>query len=218
VTGLGEAYAALRRDTAARAQLIQAVGWLAPVFWLGLWLVARVLRDRGHLGPAGYARVLVLNVVLALVLAMIASRVFRLAAQGLVQVATGSGNLKPDPSFSLEEAMIARGNIDAARATLQARLTGGPEDTAVRLRLADLEARIRRDPAEAERWYLEARRGPCDDRQKAAIANGLIDLYRVSGQSGRLMAELSRFAAAWPGTRAAEDARRELRQLKEDPR
>jgi len=213
---LRESVASLRRDSAARAQLIQTVVWLSPVFWIALWLVARVLRDGGQISAEGYTWLLRLNVLVALFLGMFAARIFRLVAEALARTVSAGGSLKPEASFSLEESMIARGNIDSARATLTARLTGGAEDPAVQLRLADLESRLAHDPVAAERWYLAARKGPCDDRQRAAIANGLIDVYRASHQTGRLMVELARFAEAYPGTRAAEDARRELQELKRD--
>ncbi len=213
---LGEIRAGLRRDVALRAQIIQAVGWLAPVFWIALWLVARVLRDRGYLGPEGYWWLLRINVLLAVGLGLVAARLFRIAAEAVGQGATAGGSAPRQPTFSLEESMIARGAFQDARETLESRLDQGPDDLAVQLRLAELCSRQLRDSSGAERWYLAARRTGGDERQRMMIANGLIDVYRASGQSGRLMGELARFAEAWPDTRAAADARRELQDLKRD--
>ena len=46
-------------------------------------------------------------------------------------------------------------------------------------------------------------------------ANHLIDLYRASGNRGRLMAELARFAASHAESDAGRAARKELQSLKE---
>ncbi len=213
---LRETWAGLQRDAALRAQIIQAVGWLAPVFWIALWLVARVLRDRGYLGPEGYWWLLRINVLLAIGLGLAAARLFRIAAEGVVQTATAGGSAPRQPTFSLEESMIARGAFQDARETLESRLDQGADDLAVQLRLAELHTRHLHDHSGAERWYLAARRTGGDAGQRIMIANGLIDVYRSSGQSGRLMVELARFAEAWPDTRAAKDARRELQELKRE--
>jgi len=202
------------RDTAQQAQLIRTTFWLYPTAVIMLGVFAFWLKQEGWISPAAFNIALLINIPVAWLMVLGVDRLVRGASEGLVQVLHAGGNIKPDPAFSLEDSLVIRGQVDAARATLEARLTGGPEDTAVRLRLADLHGRTLRDPVTAQRWYLEARRGQCDDRQEAAIANGLIDLYRASGQRGRLMVELARFAERWPGTRAAEDARRELREMK----
>jgi hypothetical protein len=46
-------------------------------------------------------------------------------------------------------------------------------------------------------------------------ANGLIDVYRKLGRTGRLMVELARFVDRYQGSALAEGAARELRELKE---
>lgn len=204
------------RDSAEQAQLIRTAFWLYPIAVIMLGVLAFWLREQGLISPLAFKVAMVLNIPLAGVVVLGVNQLVGRAAQGLAQVMTGSGNLRPDPSFSLEDSLIARGQYEAARATLEARIGSGTEDTAVRLRLADLHARVLRNPAEAERWYLEGRKGACDDRQQAAILNGLIDLYRASGQRGRLMTELARFAATYPDTRAGGAAREELIAMKRE--
>jgi hypothetical protein len=213
---LRETLATLRRESHTRALLVRSLFWFYPVSWIALWLAARVLRDRGHLSAIGYDILLRANLLMALVLALLASWLLNLTvAKAAEKIATG-GSSPRAPSFSLEESMIARGAFQNARETLESRLDQGPDDLAVQLRLAELCTRQLRDPSGAERWYLAARRAGGDERQRITIANGLIDVYRSSGQSGPLMVELARFAKAWPGTRAAEDARRELQGLKRE--
>lgn len=205
------------RDSAEQAQLIRTAFWLYPTGLIMLGVFAFWLREQGWISDTTFKIALVANIPLAGGLVLLVNLMVGRAAEGLTQVLTGSGNLKPDPSFSLEESLIVRGQTEAARATLEARLSGGAEDTAVRLRLADLHARVLRNPAEAERWYLEARGGSCDDRQQATILNGLLDLYRATGQRGRLMTELARFAGTYPDTRAGRAAREELLAMKREP-
>lgn len=211
-----EAIAGVQRDSALRAQLLQAIGWLGPVFWLAIWLAARVLRDRGHLGEAGYGWLVRLGVPLAILLALVAASLFRRIAEAMVGAISASGAQPAGPAFSLEEAMIARGEYRQARATLEARLgPGGRDDAAVHLRLADLCLRHLADPDAAERALLAARRA-AGAEEPVAIGNGLIDLYRARDDRGRLMVELARFASRWGTTPAGRAAREELRQLKAD--
>jgi len=212
-----ETLAALRRDAAQRAQLTQTVVWLGPVFWIAIWLVARVLRDHGRIDPGQYTWMLRIGVLAAVILALLSAWVFRKVAEALVHTMTAGGAAPSAPAFSLEESMLVRGEHRQAQATLEARLNGGPDDPAVQLRLAELHAWMLREPTEAEHWYLAARKGAVDEHQRVAVANGLIDLYRATGQRGRLMVELARFAQSWPTSRAAADARRELHDLKREP-
>lgn len=210
--------AGLRRDSAAQAQFLKTVFWLYPTALIMLGALAFFLWQSGLIGDLAFGIALVVNFPVAFLLVLAVWELLGRFSEGVAQMLYAGGNLPPGPSFSLEESMIVRGEYHQARATLEARLGHGPDDAAVQLRLAELNARWIKDPGSAERWYLAARKGAIGDRERAAIANGLIDLYRASGQTGRLMSELSRFAAAWPGTRAAEDARRELRHLKEESR
>lgn len=202
------------RDVAEQAQLLKLALWLYPTAVIMLGVLALMMREQEWISPLAFRIILVVNIPLAGVIVLAVWFVVGRAAEGLAQVVYAGGNIKPEISFSLEDSMIARGEFEAARVTFEARLTGGTEDTAVRLRLAELHTRHLRQPAEAIRWLQEARRGPCDDRQQAAVANGLIDLYRATGERGRLMVELARFAELYPNTRAGADAREELRRLK----
>ena len=70
------------------------------------------------------------------------------------------------------------------------------------------------DPMAAERLYLEVRTMNPTSRQDVTASNQLIDLYRATGQRGRLMVELARFSERYKGTRAAREARRLLDELK----
>lgn len=206
--------AAMQRDSAAQAQFIKTVFWLYPTALIMLGFLAFFLWDRGVISDVAFRVILLVNIPVAFVLVLVVWEGLGRLSEGVAQVLYAGGNLTPNPAFSIEEGMITRGAYLDARETLEGRLDGGPLDATVQLRLADLNARWIKDLVAAERWYLEARKRGGDDRHQVAVANGLIDLYRSSKQTGRLMAELARFAEAYPRTRAAGDARRELQELK----
>lgn len=210
------ALANLRQDSANAVQFLRTVWYLWPTTTFAIILTAYLYLDKERISPLAFWAWVVTAVPIGLLVALLAWFFLGQLSAGFIQVVHAGGNLRPGPVFSLEEAMIARGDFQDARDTLAARLDGGPDDLAVHLRLAELHARWLKDPASAEVAYLTARKLGGDDRQRAAVANGLIDLYRGSGQTGRLMIELARFAKAYPTTRAGEDARRELQALKEN--
>ncbi len=204
----------IRADSAETVFFIRTLFYLWPTAIVAGVFLAYFLLDQERISPTGFWIMAVLSIPGGLLFALCAWWILGSTSRGFVQVILGAGNIRPDPSFSLEESLIARGELLNARATLEDRLATGEDTVAVQLRLADLNARLIKDPVAAERWYLAVRSGRADDRQRWAATNGLVDVYRASGQRGRLMVELARLAAAWPGTRAGEDARRELRELK----
>ncbi|MGE0554963.1 MAG: hypothetical protein AB7R55_16150, partial [Gemmatimonadales bacterium] len=124
------------------------------------------------------------------------------------------GNLTPAPSFSAEEAMVMRGRIEDARLTLESRLAENPDDLPVRLHLAALVRDRQADYAAAERLYLEGRSWPGADARADTFANLLIDLYQKTGNRGRLIVELARYAERHRGTPAGLGAKRRLDELK----
>jgi hypothetical protein len=205
----------LRTDSAESVFFIRTLGYLWPISIAGGVFLAYFLLEKERISPAGFWVMSLLTIPGGLLFALATWWVLGQSSRGLVQLVLGAGNIRPDPSFSLEESLMARGEFLNARDTLEDRLRTGEDTTAVQLRLADLHARLIRDPLAAERWYLAARSGAPTDQDRWAVTNGLIDLYRASGQQGRLMVELARLADTWPTTRGAGDARRELRELKQ---
>ena len=122
-----------------------------------------------------------------------------------------AGDLPYAPTYSAEESLVARGEYAAAAKAYRAHADADATDLTPLIRLAELSRRHLHDNGEAERIYLEIRRRSGDP---GAMANQLIDLYRATGSRGRLMAELSRFAAAHPETAAGAAARKELQSMK----
>src|SRR6185295_15664696 len=90
-----------------------------------------------------------------------------------------------------------------------------PDDHEARLRLAMLlETHLKRYD-EAEQLLLKIRNAtpPGDARQQMQAANHLIDLYRKTGRTDRLMVELARFVDRYRGSPQAAGAERELKEL-----
>ncbi|MGE5927853.1 MAG: tetratricopeptide repeat protein [Gemmatimonadota bacterium] len=134
------------------------------------------------------------------------------SARGLGHLLHSAGNIPYTATYSAEEALVARGDYLGAAAAFRRHAEADPRSVTPLLRLAELSRKHLRDAEEAERCYLEARRRT---GQPGLAANQLIDLYRASGNRGRLMAELARFAADHPETDAGRAARKELQSLKE---
>lgn len=205
----------LRADSAEAVFFIRTLFYLWPTAIVAGVFLAYFLLDKERISPTGFWVMSLLSVPGGLLFGLGAWWLLGSASRGFVQVILGAGNIRPDPSFSLEESLIARGELQNAQATLEDRLATGEDTVAVQLRLADLNARLIKNRVAAERWYLAARAGRANDQQRWEATNGLVDLYRASGQRGRLMAELARLAETWPNSRAAEEARRDLQALKQ---
>lgn len=212
----GSFIARLRTDSAESVFFLRTLFYLWPMAFVAGVFLAFFLLEQERISRTGFWVMSVLSVPGGLLVALGTWWVLGRSSRGFVQMILGAGNLRPDPAFSLEESLIARGELVNARSALEDRLGTGQDTTAVQLRLADLNARLIRDPVAAERWYLAVRSGAVTDQDRWTVTNGLIDLYRASGQRGRLMVELARLARTWPTTRGAEDARRELRELKQE--
>jgi tetratricopeptide (TPR) repeat protein len=194
---------------AARAIIFPTAGGLVFGLLAGFYLMSA----RGW-GWAGAALAVALGMLAGAALGSFGWLAVGGMSRGLVGLLTAAGNLPGDASFSLQESLIARGRYREAARAFAAHLARAPEDDAARLALAELSARHLGDPASAERLYREvlARQGSDGARWKAG--NGLIDLFRATGQRGRLMVELARFADRYRGTPAGTAARRELDALK----
>ena len=125
-----------------------------------------------------------------------------------------AGTVAHQHEFSIQESLIARGRFDEAVESFRAHLREFPDDVPARYRLATLHLRERNDPAAAEEELLALRRRPLDPATGLLISNHLIDLYRATGQRGRLMAELTRMSKEHAGSATAEGAAKLLEELK----
>ncbi|NOT09054.1 MAG: hypothetical protein HOP28_12715 [Gemmatimonadales bacterium] len=202
-------------DSGDRAQILKvALPTVVACTVMGV-AVAFFLMAKGQIGLGGGVVVALLGPLAGIGLAAAIWRGAGLASRSFVSMVSGGGNIKPAPSFSFEESLIARGKYAEAGESLDRRLAETPSDNQIRLVLASLVRDHLRDPARAERLFLEARRREPSADQEFAIANALIDLYRATEQAGREMSELARFADRYRGTDAGTRARQALTRLKE---
>jgi len=202
-------------DAAERAQRIKFILLLGiPAVFL-LSLLDFGLLAKGRIGPGLFLVLLIFNLPITALIIFLMWQLIGGASRGLTQVLYGAGNLPPERQHSSQESLVARGFYPEAAEAFRAHLLEFPDDHAARIKLAAVMHQHLKDSAAAERLYLEVRSGQPTPKQEIMATNMLIELYRSTGQRGRLMTELARFAAKYQGTRAGEDAGRALRELKE---
>ena len=172
------------------------------------------LNDKRGIGPWEVVGILVGAVLLGLAVGWLILVFAAATGRGLTQVMTGSGNLAPSPSFSLQESLVIRGRPDEAAQGYRDHLVLHPADLDARLALADLLATHLNDVGVAERLYLEVRGSDPTPIQERTATESLMALYRKTGNAGREMAELARFADRYQGTEAARSARLALSAMK----
>ena len=136
------------------------------------------------------------------------------AATTTVKTVLGAGNLEPAPSFSVMEAAVMRGQVNEAVRLFESHLALKPLDHDAHLALAEMRWTHQRDSAAVEALVRTVRNGQPSPRHEARAYHLLIDVYRATGNDGRLKVELARYASRYAGTRAADEARRLLRELK----
>lgn len=137
-------------------------------------------------------------------------------AKNTIGAVQAAGNIKRQHEFSKQESLIARGRFDEAVESFELHLLASPDDLPARYRLATLHLRERNDPAAAEAEFLDIRRRPHDRSMAKLLANHLVDIYRATGQQGKLMAELTRMMNEWPDTPMADGAAKLLEETRRD--
>lgn len=204
-------------DSAERALFLRLAAYLIGVCIVFGSVIGFVLFHQKRIGAAGFVGAILLGLVSGIVLAGLVWGGTSMTSRALVTTITGAGNIKPAPSYSFQESLIARGKLKEAEESFLAHLAATPGDRDAGLALAALYRDHLGDPARAERLFLEIRQSGPTPAQEFAIANALIDLYRATGQTGREMAELARFADRYRGSEAAAGAAAALRRLKARP-
>jgi hypothetical protein len=191
-----------------RTEKVQ-VGFLTLVCWV--WIVALLFRGRltSFEGVLAAAACIPFNWVLTR-LVRATSAFF---AEKVIGGILASGDIKHQHEFSRQESMIIRGKFDEAVESFRLHLMEFPDDIPARYRLATLHLRERKDPAAAEAELQNIRRRPHDRSVAMLLANHFVDIYRATGQQGKLMAELKRMMREWPGTPMAEGAGKLLTEV-----
>lgn len=201
-------------DAAERAERLRVFVWLGCSAWVMLMLVEFILLGNS----LAFYILLLLDIPFLIGVGILILWIADRSARGWVAMVSGSGNLAPTPSFSLQESLIARGMYAEASESFQGHLAAHPEDNDARLALARLHHTHLNDPVLAEKLYQEVRRRQPTPRQEAMASNQLIDLYRGTGATGKLKTELARYAERYAGTRAGTEAKRLLEEIKTEER
>ena len=129
-----------------------------------------------------------------------------------------SGNSTPyEQTYSLQETMIMRGQIDDALASYEAIIVEQPALVAPRLRAAEHYAKGNRNPARAAELFREVRAIPGVPIRDAIYSSSrLVDLYEGPlADPGRALVELRRIIEVYPGSALAAHARAALPALKQ---
>lgn len=203
-----------RTDAGDRMHRRLAFGYPVGACTVFAVMVAVLLWKRQQVGPLGVVVVVLLGPMIGWIAGFLVWTATGIGSRAVVSVVSGAGNIKPAPSFSLQESLVIRGRLAEAEAAYQAHLLENPEDLDAHLALAALVRDHLKDSVRAEQLFRTARAQAPTWAQEYAISNALIDLYRKTGQPGKEMAELARFADRYKDTDGGRRAREALRRLK----
>jgi len=203
-------------DAADRAQFL-SLFIRVLIFGLPLLMAGEAMgMGRGWYGGGTLLVIYVLNFPFLFLATGFLFGLMEQAASGFTRTVLGGGNIPPDPAHSACESLVARGFYAEAADAYAAHLAAHPGDNLARVKLAEVHRVHLGAPEVAERLYLEVRRSAPSPREEALVANLLIEHYRATGQRGRLMSELARFAERYRGTRGGAEAARALQEMKRE--
>lgn len=164
---------------------------------LGPWMFLVLVIFEGFMGLSAGEWWLAIVVINPLLIYLV-SRVLRGAFGGIASTFMGgllsTRGTPHTREFSEMESLIVRGEFAEAAERYRSHLVAFPDDSDAWIRLAVLTAEKLKDPEAATAHYIRARETKPSASEETLIGNGLIDLYRASGDSHALRAELARFA------------------------
>lgn len=161
-------------------------------------------------GPLGFVVMFVIGAIVSIVAGRIAAKV----AAGVY--APRGDSTAYTPTYSQIDALIIRGDLDAAGEAFEQEIARAPNHVGLLVKAADFHLRERRDAARALALYQAARTaGTGSAEMRRYIQQKLVDVYLGPLQDeGRAMVELRRLIDAFPGTREADAAKASLADLK----
>lgn len=191
------------------------------VWGVAMGIIAAVIAVIQAKGEGASGSVVVVRAVLAaltvcvLVTAGTAGCVYVAAAAMAVWVAPRGSGRPVEPDFSLQDAMLMRGDVAGALHAYELLIATTPADPRVRIRAAEVYAGPGARPRRARELFEEARGLP---RVPAGIdihaTNRLVDLYLGPLDDGRAArAELSGLAHRYHNTPIGAQAEEALRRL-----
>jgi len=207
-------------DPTDALRLFRVVVWFVPAcltMFTSLWFF---MLNKGWISGVAFTVLTILSLPVAIAGAIAIHRAVGSAAVFTVKTIFADGDIPPPPTYPRQDVLIVRGKYAEAADWFRDHLRIEPADHEARLQLAHLLEMRLKGYDEAERLYLEIRDAEpaASPYEQMRATNGLIDLYRKMGRTGRLKVELARFVERYGGSPLAAGAARELKALKEiDP-
>jgi hypothetical protein len=136
---------------------------------------------------------------------------------GARYVTAGGSSTPYEEQFSQEQALVMKRDYAAALALFEQRLAQSPGEPRVRIAAADLYATHGANPTRAAELYREVQRIPeLASGHDIYVSNRLADLcLGPLDDPGRALVQFRRLVERYPGTTAADHARRALTNVKE---
>jgi len=207
-------------DPTDALRLFRVATWFVPACFTMLSSLWFFMLTKGWISSGVFVALLILNIPIAAAGVIVIHRTVGSAAVLMVKTIFADGDIPPPPTYPRQDVLIVQGKYEAAADWFRDHLTLEPRDYEARLQLAHLLEMRLKGYDEAERLYLEIRNADpaASPYEQMRATNGLIDLYRKLGRTGRLKVELARFVDRYRGSPLTSGAARELKELKEtDP-
>ncbi len=191
-------------DATDALRLFRVAAWFVPACFTMLTSLWFFMLNKGWISGVAFAVLTILNLPIAIAGAIAIHRAVGSAAVFTVETIYAVGDIPPPPYAEAADWFRDHLRIE-------------PTDHEARLQLAHLLEMRLKGYDEAERLYLEIRDAEpaASPYQLMRATNGLIDLYRKLGRTGRLKVELARFVERYGRSPLAAGAARELKELKE---
>lgn len=197
-------------------RLFRVATWFGPACFIMLSFLWGFMWNKGWISGGVFVFLLILNVPLTIAGVFFIHRAVGEVSVFMVKTIFADGDIPPPPTYPRQDVLIVQGKYAEAADWFRDHLRIEPGDYEARLQLAHLLETRLKGYDEAERLYLEVRGAEpaANPNEQMRATNGLIDLYRKLGKTGRLIVELARFVDRYRGTALAAGAARELKALK----
>ncbi len=203
-------------DASDVIRLFRVGTWFGPACFIMLSFLWGFMWNKGWISDGLFAFLLILNFPITVAGVVLIHRAVGDVSVFMVKTMFADGDIPPPPTYPRQDVLMAQGKYAEAADWFRDHLRIETGDHEARLRLAHLLEMRLTGYDEAERLYLEVRNAEpaANASEQLRATNGLIDLYRKLGRTGRLKVELGRFVDRYRGTPLAAGAERELKELK----
>ena len=205
------------RDPTDSIRLMRVVFLFGCPCFIMLSMLWYFMLEKQWISQITFAILLILNLPISAAGVVAVHRMVGETAVLMVKTIFADGDIAPPPTYPRQDVLIVQGKYAEAADWFRDHIRIEPDDHEARLRLAMLLETHLKGYDECEQLLLKIRNAtpPGDARQQMQAANYLIDLYRKTGRTDRLMVELARFVDRYRGSPQATGAARELKELKE---